>query len=172
MDGVIADFFGAMAKREKVKHWKSIKDKEVAFQKIMHSNFFYEIPRFEDYYENISDKIVMLIKDYSYIKNIEWGICSSPMRGDEYNSAYWKRLWLENYGYMPSVENCIFTHEKEKYAFSKVDGKPNILIDDKPENIFKFRKAGGIGIRFQTNEDDIEYLCDEMENALKLRNAV
>ena len=23
-----------------------------------------------------------------------WGICSSPLRGDRDNSAYWKRTWL------------------------------------------------------------------------------
>jgi hypothetical protein len=45
--------------------------------------------------------------------------------------------------------------------------KPNILIDDKPENIRSWKKAGGIGIRFQTNEDDLEeYLFVEIEKAL------
>lgn len=170
MDGVIADFFTAFAKANRVNHWKSINDKEVAFQKILFTDFFYNIPLFENYYENTSDKIINLVKKYATDNDIDWGICSSPMRGDEFNSAYWKRLWLEKHEYMPRVENCIFTHEKEKYAFSKSDNKPNILIDDKPENIFKFRKAGGIAIRFQTNEDDLEYLEEELNYAIVARN--
>jgi hypothetical protein len=50
-----------------------------------------------------------------------------------------------------------------------MDGLPNILIDDKPENIMRFRNAGGVGIRFQTDEDDIEYLEYQLYEAMKER---
>ena len=72
----------------------------------------------------------------------------------------------------PDLDDLIFTENKHKYTKDPVDRRPNILIDDKPENIEKFNDAGGIGIRFQTNRDDIEeYLKPELEKALAIINA-
>ena len=69
---------------------------------------------------------------------------------------------------MPEVGNCIFTHNKHHYAINKLTGKPNILVDDKIRNIAAWNKAGGIGIRFQNDEDDIEtYLFPKIEEALE-----
>ena len=170
MDGVIADFFHGVARRFGVDHWKSIHDKEVAFASLANTNFFDTLDCFyDDDNVNLSVAIVEHVKLVAWQHEINWGICSSPMRGDTMNSAYHKRVWLQRMGFMPEVENCIFTANKHKYAFSKMDGLPNILIDDKPENIMRFRNAGGIGIRFQCNEDDIEYLHSELEEALKER---
>jgi hypothetical protein len=43
------------------------------------------------------------------------------------------------------------------------------LIDDKPENILRWINAGGIGIRYQANEDDLnEYLFAELEKAIEI----
>ena len=101
---------------------------------------------------------------------IDWGICSSPLRGDEYNSAYHKRNWLQEWDFMPNnIDNCIFTSNKPKYAWSYKDLLPNVLIDDKPQNIKAWKDAGGIGIRFQANEDDIDYLEWELLEAMKER---
>lgn len=84
-----------------------------------------------------------------------------PLRGDEYNSAYWKRKWLEDLGCMPTdLEKLIFTHEKHLWAIDRITGKPNVLIDDKPSNINEWINAGGIGILFQCNKDDVEWLED------------
>ena len=101
---------------------------------------------------------------------MEWGICSSPLAGDEYNSAYWKRRWLEDTDMMPKVKNLIFTANKHKYAETYSDGGPAILIDDKPANIHRWQAAGGIGIRFQANEDDLEYLKEELRIAIDIRD--
>jgi len=69
----------------------------------------------------------------------------------------------------PLVENVIFTSNKHKYAYNSLTRQPNILIDDKPENIERFQEAGGIAIRFQCNEDDLEdYLFVELEKAWQL----
>lgn len=171
MDGVIADFFSEVARRFDVDHWKSIQDKEVKFAQLANTDFFYRIPCFfnEDG-SNLSAQIVDHVKTVAWQEEIKWGICSSPMRGDEYNSAYHKRNWLEATGFAPMmIEDMIFTSNKHKYAFSKIDGRPNILIDDKPENILRFDAAGGIGIRFQANEDDFEYLKLKLEDALETR---
>jgi len=178
MDGVIADFFGEIARRFDVDHWKSIQNKEVAFQKLANTDFFNCIPCFFEYEErglgpqkryNLSAMIVEKVKTVAWENDIAWGICSSPMRGDQFNSAYWKRVWLERMGFMPEVENCIFTSNKHKYAYSKIDSLPNVLIDDKPENIMRFEKAGGIGIRYQANWDDFEYLEAKLAEAMEQR---
>ena len=159
MDGVIADFFGAFAKKNNVTHWKSIKSKEKALADLVGTDWFYQLPTFED----DSAKIVEFVKKIAGDTN--WGICSSPLRGDHNNSAYWKRKWLEDKGFMPEVENCIFTSNKHKYAVNRLTGKPNILIDDKIDNIKRWEQAGGIGIRFQCDQDDVEeYLFKEIEN--------
>lgn len=164
MDGVIADFFGAFAKANNVTHWKSIKQKEKALADLIGTDWFYRLPTFD--YD--SDRIVSFVKS---ITDGDWGICSSPLRGDHNNSAYWKRRWLEDKGFMPEVENCIFTSNKHKYAVNRLTGKPNILIDDRIDNIKRWEQAGGIGIRFQCDKDDInEYLFVELEKALENNN--
>jgi hypothetical protein len=163
MDGVLVDFFGGVEKRFNVKHWKSIQDREVAFATLANTNFFYELEAFDE-----ANKIIDYVKKATKLYNTNWGICSSPLRGDTMNSSYWKRRWLEDKFFTPDlVEDMIFTSNKHKYALNTLTRKPNILIDDKPENIRSWTKAGGIGIRFQTNEDDLEeYLFVEIEKAL------
>ena len=172
MDGVIADFFGGVAKHFGVSHWKSIQDREIAFATLANTDFFDSLDCFFDEKNaNLSAIIVDHVKHFAFSEDIAWGICSSPMRGDHYNSAYWKRVWLNRMGFMPPlVENCVFTSNKHKYAMSKLDYRPNILIDDKPENIARWEKEGGIGIRFQCNEDDVdEYLFPALKDALTCR---
>ena len=74
---------------------------------------------------------------------------------------------------MPEVENCIFTGNKHKYAVNRLTGKPNILIDDKIDNIKRWEAAGGIGIRFQCDQDDVvEYLFPAIDEALSKSNRV
>jgi len=163
MDGVIADFFRAFAEKNNVKHWKSIKEKEKALVDLHNTDFFNTIPTFG----NNTYKIVQKVRDLSWSLDSDWGICSSPLRGDHNNSAYWKRKWLEKHDIMPEVENCIFTSNKHKYAVNKLTGKPNILVDDKIDNIKRWEAAGGIGILFQTDQDDINDLFNKLENACR-----
>jgi 5'(3')-deoxyribonucleotidase len=160
MDGVIADFFGGLEKFYEVPHWKLVK--ENAILGLKGTNFFYTLEPFET-----SSQLIQHVKMLSYPNG--WGINTSPLRNDHYNSAYWKRRWLEDHGWMPlEVGNFVVTGRKENYATSSLDGKPNILIDDKPSNIKAWNDKGGIGIRYQANEDDLEeYLFVRLEEALK-----
>ena len=76
-------------------------------------------------------------------------------------------MWLTEKQFLPEVDKLIFTGQKENFATDKIDGKPNILVDDKPSNIKRWVAAGGIGIRYQANEDDLEeYLFEEIKYAL------
>ena len=171
MDGVIADFFGGLEEKFGVDHWKSLSWKEEVFAKLKGTDFFARLPVFGEQ-DRRSDSIAVhnLVKLVAEDNGIDWGICSSPLRGDEYNSAYHKRNWLQEWDFMPNnIDNCIFTSNKPKYAWSYKDLLPNVLIDDKPQNIKAWRDAGGIGIRFQANEDDIDYLEWELLDAMKER---
>ena len=171
MDGVIADFFGGLENKFGVDHWKSLSWKEEVFAKLKGTDFFARLPVFGEQ-DRRSESIAVhnLVKVIAEDNGIDWGICSSPLRGDEYNSAYHKRNWLQEWDFMPNnIDNCIFTSNKPKYAWSYKDLLPNVLIDDKPQNIKAWRDAGGIGIRFQANEDDIDYLEWELLDAMKER---
>ena len=164
MDGVIADFFGGVATKFGVDHWKSIQDREIAFATLANTDFFYNLDVFPE-----TNSIIKFVKE---ISGGDWGICSSPLRGDTMNSAYWKRQWLNRWDITPPlVENMIFTSNKHKYAMNKLDRTRNILIDDKLQNIDRWNQAGCIGIRFQCNEDDTnEYLFPAIEKALQNAN--
>ena len=156
MDGVIADFFGKLAEEFDSDHWKSIKNIERSLNEISNTDFFYRIEPFPE-----TPEIVKAVKDWS---EHNWGICSSPLRNDHYNSAFWKRKWLTLHDCMPDdIEKLIFTGNKHKYAIDRLTGEPNVLIDDKLSNIIKWQEAGGIGIRFQTNEDDVDYLEERLK---------
>ena len=158
MDGVIANFFDAFAKRFGQDHWKLIQDKEKAIAKLRGTDFFNTLEKFET-----SDALVEFAKSTG-----DWGICSSPLTGDRDNSAFWKRVWLTRHGYLPDLDKLIFTGMKEKFATDKLDGTPNILVDDKPSNIKRWIEKGGIGILYQANEHDLEeYLLENLRKVLK-----
>jgi 5'(3')-deoxyribonucleotidase len=158
MDGVIADFFGGLERFHGVKHWKVVKEDSILA--LRNTNFFYTLDPFET-----SGQLIQHVRELT--GGMDWGINTSPLRNDNYNSAYWKRRWLEDYAWFPEASRFIVTGRKEKYATAPFDGKPNILIDDKPSNIKAWNDKGGIGIRYQANEDDLEeYLFVQLDEAL------
>jgi len=159
MDGVIADFFGAFAKKFGKEHWKMIENKEKAITELQGTDFFNTIEKYPT-----TDKLVGYVE---VLAGDNWGICSSPLRGDRDNSAYWKRRWLERHFMMPPIKNLIFTGQKEKFATCRLDGQPNILVDDKPSNIDRWISKGGIGIRYQANEDSLEDLLSSLKKLYK-----
>lgn len=164
MDGVIADFFAQLAAVEGVNHWKSITDKEIALAKLRNTDFFYNIPMFKN-----TGELLHGVSQLAKGNGMPWGICSSPLKNDTHNSAYHKRRWLELHGIAQQIrtEDIIFTSNKYKYAISPITHRPNILVDDRPQNIRSWEKAGGIGIRYQADEDDLEeYLFERLEQAI------
>ena len=44
----------------------------------------------------------------------------------------------------------------------KIDGTPNVLIDDKPDNVGRWTAKGGIGIRYQANQDSLVTLKQKL----------
>ena len=150
MDGVLADFFTGLAKFYGVKHWKEIPHKEQNITNLGKTDFFNTLEAF--------DTAKDLVEFTKVVSRGDWGICSSPLRGDRDNSAFWKRVWLDRHGFMPEIDNLIFTGMKSNYAVDKITGQPNLLIDDKPSNVQDWINKGGIAIRYQANEDSLDDL--------------
>ena len=157
MDGVIADFFTAFAQVHGKKHWKEVEDVETKINDLAKTDFFNTLDLFPT-----SKALVELVKKFA---GDDWGICSSPLRGDHKNSSYWKKVWLNDKGFVPpKSENLILTNNKAKYAIK--NGIPNILIDDKPVNIANWVAKGGIGIRYQADEDTLDHVKKGLTAAL------
>jgi 5'(3')-deoxyribonucleotidase len=159
MDGVIADFFGGLESFYGVDHWKKLPNKEKAITDLKHSNFFDILELFPT-----SVELVNFVRD---LAGDNYGICSSPLRGDHQNSSYHKRVWLTRHGFMPHVQHLIFTGQKENHAVDDLTGTPNILVDDKPTNIARWIEKGGIGIRYQANEDSLNDLKMNLQAVYK-----
>ena len=107
------------------------------------------------------------VKPGSIIAGDDYGICSSPLTEDQHNSSYWKRVWLERHGFMPIIPNLIFTRNKEKYAVDRIDGSPNILVDDKINNVSQWSAAGGIGIHYFADKDNVDDLITALKQSYK-----
>ena len=63
----------------------------------------------------------------------------------------------------------IITGRKESYAIDKRTRVPNILIDDRPKNLDRWKAAGGYGILYQANRDQLTKVKDALENYGKSR---
>ena len=154
MDGVIADFFTELASHYGVDHWKDLPDKDHSVKALKGTDFFGRLPKFAT-----SDDLIAFVDE---VTDGDWSILSSPLRDDHENSSFWKRHWLDKHNYNPN--EAIFTGRKEKYATK--DGVPNILIDDRPANLERWIAKGGIGIRYQANENTLDELKAEVIDAM------
>ena len=160
MDGVLVDFFGGLEKHFDVPHWKQIPKTEESIMGLKGTDFFNKLEPYPS-----SNELVNFV--INLVGENGWGINSSPLRGDRDNSAFWKRTWLTRHFMMPKVENLIFTGRKEQFATGRFDGKPNILVDDKPDNVSRWIAKGGIGIRYQANESSLVDLKQKLIKAVE-----
>ena len=164
MDGVLADFFGDLEKLHKVNHWKEIRDIDKALQDLKGTQFFADLPTFH----MVTYPLVGHLKEIESLnKTIQWGIISTPLKCDHEHSIEMKKLWLIEKNIMPSKHNLHFLYKKEKLATNRLDGSPNVLIDDKITNIKKWKDAGGIGLQFQANKDSVVVLMKRISEVVK-----
>ena len=165
MDGVLADFFGGVEKLYGVSHWKELtsdktKDlKKEVINRITGTDFFATLPKFET-----ADQLINMVQDFTGGK---FSINTSPLRGDYENSGKYKKVWISNNIEKP--DEIIVTGRKETYATDKASGTPNILIDDRPVNIERWRNAGGYGILYQANRDPLTKVKKGLEDYAKIR---
>ena len=164
MDGVLADFFGDLERIFKVDHWKEIKDIDGALEQLKRTPFFARIPTFH----MVTYPLVGHLKEIESLnKFIQWGIISTPLRCDHEHSIEMKKRWLKKNGLMPSEHNLHFLYKKEKLATNRLDGSPNVLIDDKITNIKKWKDAGGIGLLFQANTDSVDTIKKHIDRIVR-----
>jgi hypothetical protein len=155
MDGVLADFFSDLAEKNNVDHWREIKDINKALEELAGTQFFSQLPTFH----MITYPLVGHLKEIeSTNKFIQWGIISTPLKCDHIHSIRQKVKWLHLKNLMPKKHNLHFLYDKEQLATNRLDGSPNVLIDDKITNIKKWNDAGGIGLQFQAGKDSVDVL--------------
>ena len=165
MDGVLADFFGGVEFLYGVEHWKELtndktKDlKKQVIDRITGTDFFAVLPKFKT-----ADALIDMVKKFTGGK---FSINTSPLRGDHENSAKYKRVWISNNIEQP--DEIIVTGRKESYAKNKGTGTPNILIDDRPVNIERWQAAGGYGILYQANRDNLNKVKKGLEDYAKIQ---
>ena len=153
MDGVLVDFFGAFAKLANVEHWKQMDSERLqnVLSKIVGSDFFAKLPK-----TNACDSIVEMVVEFAG----SYCILSSPLRGDIANSTSHKRVWVMD-NLSPQPAKTIIVRDKSQYAL--LNGVQNILIDDREDNIQKWQEAGGCGVKYQANENDLSVISGALK---------
>lgn len=161
MDGVLADFFTEYAKLAGIENgnYRDIPPAktEPTLNKMVGTDFFARLPKLR----NADQLVAMIVKLYGH-----YHICSSPLRGDHENSEAQKKVWIQKH-LNPQPKDIVITPNKAKWA-KQADGTPNILIDDRGSNISAWEAAGGIGIKYQADEDDLGVIVDGLTRAKKI----
>jgi 5'(3')-deoxyribonucleotidase len=158
MDGVLADLFGYAGDLHDVEHYNEMTPDqwETFFRDSDAYHLFKSIGVFP-----ASNELLEIVKKFAG----DYDILSSPLNFDRDGSIKGKREWL-NKNITVKPKHVIFDHDKAKYAVQK-DGTPNILIDDYGVNIRKWIAAGGIGIKYQADEDRLDKVVSGLRSAFK-----
>lgn len=149
MDGVVADFDGAVIKKFNI----SDQEKETAknnnrwpperWKQITQDPHFYrDLPKMPQ-----ADQLMNLARRFR--DTLGWNLymlTAIPKNNDMPDCIYDKILWMQQHFSDVPVRFGPYAKDKQYHA------KPgDILVDDKPSNIEEWRKAGGIAI--QVTED-------------------
>lgn len=155
MDGVLADMFGEIARREGASHWrKARKIKNRIDQVAQDPGFFLDLPPLPN-----APRLVKGIMDIAG----SYSILSSPLMSNVVQSSREKSEWLNHYLKRVQPKSVIFDHHKERYA-QQPDETPNILIDDWETNIRLWEANGGIGILYKGGQ--VEQALKQLKQAL------
>jgi len=159
MDGVLADLFNHAGRELSVAHYKQMTPDQW--------NKFFKEANAEQLFKSLepfptANHLLHIVKRFAG----GYTILSSPLNFDREGSIKGKRAWLaKNIKVAP--DKVIFEHEKYIYAVQP-DGTPNILIDDYTPNIVAWRAAGGIGIKYQADEDRLGKVKYGLKRALHI----
>ena len=160
MDGVLADFFGKVAKEHDVEYWREIHRKDMGIDQIAKKpNFFTSLPPMK-HAGHLIRGVLAIAGDYS--------ILSSPLMSNVDQSSEEKAEWLRKYLPNHQPTSVIFDHEKYKFA-QQANDTPNILIDDWETNIKLWEANGGIGIlhRDEHYKNSLQQLTAALHGEIK-----
>ncbi len=161
LDGVCADFFTEYAKLAGIKsgNYRDIPPAKAdpTLDKMIGTDFFNRLPMFP----TAPALIRMVVAAAGGYK-----VLSSPLRKDHENSEHWKKVWVARHLH-PAPEQVIIAANKAKYA-RNADGTPNVLIDDRGSNISAWEAAGGIGIKYQADEDSLDRIALGLKRAERI----
>ena len=148
MDGVQADLFHAIAKRERVDHWDDIPDQNEAITRLSLKGpeAVYELFRNLDPLPG-----GMSVVKWLHNNKIPFTVLSAPLRNEQEASIRAKKDWLDQYN-PGSSSTAKFTKRKEMYAIT--NGYPNVLVDDFNYYLKNWNDAGGIAIKHVDSEAD------------------
>ena len=141
MDGVLADFFGEVAKEHDVEYWREIHRRDLGIDQIAQEPGFFEMLP-------VLPNAGRLMKGVLHLSNEKYSILSSPLLSNVEESSKEKMEWLQRHLRNHQPQAVIFDHEKYKFA-KQANGTPNILIDDWDTNIRLWEANGGIGILYK-----------------------
>jgi 5'(3')-deoxyribonucleotidase len=153
MDGVLADMFNHVADLHDVDHYNEMSKDQ--WEEFLRDTDAYHLFRTLPAFPTANALLEMVVELFGGYR-----ILSSPLGYDREGSIAGKKDWLEQHITVPA-DGWIFDHDKFKYA-RQDDGTPNILIDDWKKNIVPWREHGGLGIKYQADEDDLETLRAEL----------
>lgn len=148
MDGVQADLFHAIAKRENVDHWDDIPDQDEAITRLSLKGpeAVYELFRNLDPLPG-GQTIIKWLHD----NKIPFTVLSAPLRNEQQASIDAKKDWLDQYN--PGSSNTAkFT--KRKYQYAITNGTPNVLVDDFNYYLRSWAEAGGIAVKHSEASTD------------------
>lgn len=158
MDGVQADFTGAVQDAIGVSHDKAKEKTEDEITRLAHSS-----PKVvREFFANLKQLPGgKKITDWLNSNNISYTILSAPLRGPYAKASIMGKMdWLQKHT-PNAVRGAIFKHDKHEHA--KDGGRPNILIDDYYKKIKAWEQAGGIAIQ----HDDEYKVPDAAERTIK-----
>lgn len=149
IDGVLADLFNHVAEIHDVEHYNHMTGGQWDdfFRESNAQQLFAGLPAFD----TANALLRMVVSTFGSYK-----ILSSPLNFDRDGSIQGKESWLDTHITVPD-SGRVFDHEKYKHAVG-TDGTPNILIDDYRKNIMLWDQAGGIGIKYQADENSLDQL--------------
>ena len=155
MDGVQADLFHAIAKRERVDHWDDIPDQNEAITRL-------SLKGPEEVYNLFRGLDPLpggqVIIKWLHDNKIPFTVLSAPLRNEPEASIEAKKDWLDQYNPGTS-KTARFT--KRKYMYAITNGTPNVLVDDFNYYLRSWAEAGGIAVKHE--DSNTQHTIGELE---------
>lgn len=156
MDGVLADLFAHATNVNKVKHWLDLT--KAQWEEYYSGVDAYDLFSNLDPFPTSNGLVEMVTHMFG-----SYQILSRPLEFNTKDCIAGKNKWIDTHLTIKPVERH-FTPDKWKYA-TQADGTPNILIDDHRQNVHLWNEHGGIGIKWQADENNLAELKHMLNRA-------